>query len=44
MNAINSNQYDEDLDDDISDDEVSGLANTTKFPISYDEIPPPILE
>ena len=27
MKAVNSNQYDE-----YSDDEISGFANTTKFP------------
>ena len=38
--AVNSNQYDNFSDDDISDDEISGFANTTKFPtrVSSDEI------
>ena len=28
-----SNQYDEISDDEFSDDEISGFANTTKFPM-----------
>ena len=32
VNAVNYNQHDEFPDDDISDNEISGFANTTKFP------------
>ena len=42
MNTVNTKQYDEISDDNISDDEFSGFANTTKFLLqqnsSYDEI------
>ena len=36
MNAVNSNQYDEIYDDDISDDEIFEFVNTEKFPPAND--------